>query len=73
MSLAPASTDESSTRLWASRRSSPLFTEQHGFEIAQTVDRNARLQLARQCRQSKYVLEHIVRPSHLHSDGGALI
>jgi hypothetical protein len=76
MSLArpsPANTDETSTRLRASRGSSPLFTDQHGFEIAQTVEHNARLQPTQQYRQSKYVLEHILRPSHLHSDGGAWI
>jgi hypothetical protein len=31
------------------------------------------VQLARQYRQSKYVLEHILRPSQLHSGGGATI
>src|ERR1700733_13712535 len=38
------------------------------------MDQTARrLQLARQYRQSKYVLEHILRPSQLHSGGGAWI
>jgi hypothetical protein len=32
-----------------------------------------RLQLARQYRQAKHVLEHILRPSQLHSGGGATI
>jgi hypothetical protein len=32
-----------------------------------------RLQLARQYRQSEYVLEHILRPSQLHHGGGATI
>jgi len=31
------------------------------------------VQLARQYRQSKYVLEHIHRPSQLHSGGGTWI
>jgi hypothetical protein len=32
-----------------------------------------RLQLARRYRQSKYVLEHILCPSHLHGNAGASI
>jgi hypothetical protein len=31
-----------------------------------------RLQLARRYRQSKYVLEHILRPSQLHSGGASI-
>jgi hypothetical protein len=45
----------------------------HSTDKKFTIVRLGGLQLARQLRQSKYVLEHILRPSQLHSGGGAWI